>query len=453
MFKPNTAAPMKATALWVALLITSTGACNGRAPDPATTPTVAANAAPAEHSCFWDGPWVREDPARSYAYPDTGAAYWAARLRLPDGATLQLQGDYPQARYASLVLYDADGAPTDALHDALIQPDAGSRNPFIDGAERAARPRRWTVQVRAEAVPARRAANTLYAGPEQRDIALLYRVYVPDQGRGRTGGVDLPQAQLRLADGRLLAADDSCVRAEVNREAMPNTVAPRPAYLLARERPLKAGALPDAFPATQPLQWHAFYDARVVAACAYLGECGGQPERKGGVYSNPDNAYLWAMTSRRLGPVLVLQGTMPRVPATRSGRARFQAGDLRYWSLCNYEAYTQRASACVYDEQVPLDAKRRYTVVVSRAADRPRNARAECGVAWVDWGEAGDGAGHDDDGMLFLRNMLPSPGFAQAVQNTRTPGDEAAVLGDYLPGAVYTDTAGFEQRGCSKPSR
>jgi len=151
--------------------------------------------------------------------------------------------------------------------------------------------------------------------------------------------------------------------------------------------------------------------------------------------------------------VLVLQGTMPRVTATRSGRARVQAGDLRYWSLCNYEAYTQRASACVYDEQVPLDAKRRYTVVVSRAADRPRNARAECGVAWIDWGEAGDGAGHDDDGMLFLRNMLPSPGFTHAVQNTHTPGDEAAVLGDYLPRADYTDTAGFEQRGCSKPSR
>jgi hypothetical protein len=44
--------------------------------------------------------------------------------------------------------------------------------------------------------------------------------------------------------------------------------------------------------------------------------------------------------------------------------------------------------------------------------------------------------------------MLPDPSFAQAIQNTTHPGDEKAVMGDYLPSVTYMSTAQAESAGC-----
>jgi hypothetical protein len=87
---------------------------------------------------------------------------------------------------------------------------------------------------------------------------------------------------------------------------------------------------------------------------------------------------------------------------------------------------------------------------VSKAADRPANARAECGVAWLDWGERGDGAGNPDYGFLIMRNMLVSPDFAQAIQRVPKPGEEQAAMGPYFPRSEYTSRAAFEARGCAR---
>lgn len=39
----------------------------------------------------------------------------------------------------------------------------------------------------------------------------------------------------------------------------------------------------------------------------------------------------------------------------------------------------------ISDFQIPLDADRNYTLVVSLPEDRPANASEENGVAWLDW--------------------------------------------------------------------
>jgi hypothetical protein len=57
-------------------------------------------------------------------------------------------------------------------------------------------------------------------------------------------------------------------------------------------------------------------------------------------------------------------------------------------------------------------------------------------------------ANHSGDGLLVVRNMLPSAGFDKAVQNTATPGDEATVMGEFLPTAEYFTKAEFEALGC-----
>ena len=97
---------------------------------------------------------------------------------------------------------------------------------------------------------------------------------------------------------------------------------------------------------------------------------------------------------------------------------------------------------------MPLNRRRFYTVVVSKAADRPRNARRACGVAWLKWPQRGDGAGDPDYGFLIMRNMLVNPRFKRAIQEVEQAGTEPEVMGPYFPRARYTSKAAFQKRGC-----
>jgi hypothetical protein len=117
--------------------------------------------------------------------------------------------------------------------------------------------------------------------------------------------------------------------------------------------------------------------------------------------------------------------------------------------MCTGESrVTVRTPDCLADRQVPIDRNRRYTIVVSKRADRPSNARRRCGVGWLDWGERGDGVGDPDYAVLILRNMLVSPRFAAAIQNVRRAGTEPEVMGEYLPSSSYSSREEFEARGC-----
>ena len=95
------------------------------------------------------------------------------------------------------------------------------------------------------------------------------------------------------------------------------------------------------------------------------------------------------------------------------------------------------------------------TIVTSKPEDRPDNASDECGVGYLPWPNNGDGfsfvEGRTDDpnsAMLLLRNMLPADDFEEAIQNTSVAGDEAQVMGEYLPRASYMSRAEFEGLGC-----
>jgi hypothetical protein len=62
-------------------------------------------------------------------------------------------------------------------------------------------------------------------------------------------------------------------------------------------------------------------------------------------------------------------------------------------------------------------------------------------VTWLPFGARPTAA-------LVMRNQLESPGFDQAIQDVRRPGQERRVMGDFLPRGRYTSTTGFESRGC-----
>ncbi|MFI6874730.1 hypothetical protein ACIBL6_14930 [Streptomyces sp. NPDC050400] len=444
------------------LAVTATATALGLMAALVTADQAAADRSPAavepahqDSSCFWVGPYTHAEDRFNIAYLDTNAAYWTSRYTIPAGARLTFKGRYPHARYQSLNTYDAVAAtPSAALNDTRIQPDPGSTNPFLPGAPRTLPHRDWTVHVstdRAPDDPSQQAPNTLYGSRnDPAKQVLFYRVYVPDKGRDATGGVGLPTPELTLADGTVLTGRALCDSLHVPTTPVAPKLRSLSDYLSDRDQPGK----PLGFPARDPLLWRASYNASWNLQCTYYDNCPPNPVRAPGQYSNLDNAYLNGFANRALGPVLVLRGRMPTTPRTHHRAPFMRPSQLRYWSLCAYEAHTTRVEgddSCIDDEQVPADADGDYTLVVSLPRDRPSNASIACGVGWIAWPEKGDGAGHPDDALLLLRNMMPAQHFTHAVQNTEMPGDEASVMGPYLPTGTYTTPDAFEADGCSGP--
>jgi hypothetical protein len=96
---------------------------------------------------------------------------------------------------------------------------------------------------------------------------------------------------------------------------------------------------------------------------------------------------------------------------------------------------------CTHDEEVPLDVQGDYTLVISTAANRPSNTTAACGVIWLP-------AGPTAQTVVILRNMLPAPEFANAIQNA-TQGTELQTMGPSYPNGRYYTVSAFEQTGCN----
>jgi hypothetical protein len=413
--------------------------------------------------CFWIGP-SRADNFNA-GFPDTGASYWFARVAVPDGAMLELDGVYPRARYFSFHAYERGAAPYDHLTDVTIVPRPGSTNPFLPGAARDTPDsrRRYRIRVLAAERPASlRASNTLYLGAarERYVVPLIWRVYVPDQDTDDTGNAGLPRVTLVLADGARLRGESMCrmlgsppLGSSERVTSVPLLPADR--YITWRDQ---AGA--DALhPARAEPVWEKFFNsawsllrlqyADPDALAAARAEA--SAVAVGGYLGNRDASYLSAYVDRRLGEVLVVSGTAPTAPATRAGARVFPRGDLRYWSLCmNESAATTRVMDCLFDEQIPRRSGGGFVVAIGLESNRPNNAGPECGTAWLRWSEHGDTLGRDTFGLLILRHILPAAQFRHSIGRVRAPGEEASTMGTYLPDLRYLSRREFEAMGCSR---
>jgi hypothetical protein len=347
--------------------------------------------------------------------------------------------------------------PVSVTDDVATVPDPGSSNPFFEGARRTVRDRSFTVEIVNEPPPAGpRRANTLYAGVSGQVIQkLFYRIVVPDKGRDVTGDAGLPQHEVRLTDAAALAGQAACDAIKAN----PARDIPflRLKFPADRYRALlnPVPDLPDTHPAANPPDWEAYFGTPY-SLSRYLKGTPREGERArvaitkaGGFYSSRDTDYISAPVDRKFGTVLMLRGKAPTTPRTSNGDEVMGPGQVRYWSICKNESLaTTRFVACLYDEQVPLDRDGDYTIAVSTEQDRPANATAQCGVAWLNWGTTGDGLDRPTAGSLLMRHLLPSPTFTQSFKHVVTPGTEARVLGPYLPRGTYTSRQQFETRGC-----
>ena len=245
-------------------------------------------------NCFWKA--VSSDRLWNYVYGDSNAVYQCASYDLPDGAYLEMKGEFPRSRYFSVTLYGSEGG--DALLDNEILPDEGSVNPLVYGENRKAKNRSYTLNLLGGSAPDDRPPNTLYhAAPANAFLGnfICTRIYVPDQGLEPFGGTQLPEMTLIMEDGGRLQGEQMCEAVDANNSgfgAPPQAIGfDIDQYLALREgRRINPGLpydRPPTHPAKNPPEFKAFFTADH-QQCVFF-----TPEKDcGNPINNPDGVGL-----------------------------------------------------------------------------------------------------------------------------------------------------------------
>jgi polyhydroxybutyrate depolymerase len=100
------------------------------------------------------------------------------------------------------------------------------------------------------------------------------------------------------------------------------------------------------------------------------------------------NTYLVSAANLRPGQFLVFRGKAPKTPRTLNGNPTMEASDqLRYWNITLQAGQPTRLTPVINigDEDVVLNARGEYTIVIGREQDRPPAATARNGITWRDW--------------------------------------------------------------------
>ncbi|BFU43104.1 hypothetical protein [Krasilnikovia sp. MM14-A1004] len=368
----------------------------------APTPVAAAAGGPA---CAW--PQEVGADADNVALPDTNAHYWVTPFRVRADREITVTGTFPDARYASLTVYNGlrgtftrDGVFSSRT-DYQIVPDPGSVNPW----QQRARPGgSYTLHLRHQVAPGE--VNTIPIAPARArdgDVGfLVYRIYLP------AAPARLPT--LTVIDGGVPRTLRPCP-STVAVPAVPNPVIPPPR------------TAPDL----------AFARGR------------GADE----LFPNPDSGYLSAWIHPPRGDrVVVIRGRAAASPDTAHPSPWPGPGDdMRYWSLCTnlrrpyYPVVVNELPdgtvdpGCRHDDVTALDARGYYTFVLGTEAQRPA-VQAVPGATFVPFSLEHPRTRH----LVVLRNMLPVDSFPYSVLDAPPNGrarPAAAAMGDYYPrGAV-----------------
>jgi hypothetical protein len=368
-------------------------------------------------------------------FPDSSAQYWSTRYVAVPGTRIRIDGIFPYARYTSWNAYDPILRPFAKESDFQLQPDPGSANPFLPGADRTTPPeqRHYTLFITFDPND-HPGPNAIYVDPSTHPAGLLtLRVYVPDQGRDMTGGVGLPQVTWE----RTSSSGPSSITSPCRNLEKPSSNTVTGAY-----GGLAGASTGPPYPGRNPPAWHKFVNlCQSGADLLFDNSLGDQvPDTgqnpcanfgSGGFLSNIDNAYVYAFVNHGFGPIVVFRGRAPTFAATYpSAPVMPGATQLRYWSFCQNDPIDQRYVGCRRDDQVRVDKRGNYTIVVSQPGDWPATAQRRCHTAsWIPWGP-------QPHGVMIYRHMLPEPSFAQAIQNV-SYGSEQTQMGAYYPTGRY----------------
>src|SRR3954463_16193027 len=107
-------------------------------------------------------------------FPDSSAQYWSTRYVAAPGTRIRIGGVFPYARYTSWNAYDPVLRPFAKKSDFELQPDPGSANPFVPGADRTTpvAQRHYTLFITFDPND-HPGPNTIYVDPSQHPTGLL----------------------------------------------------------------------------------------------------------------------------------------------------------------------------------------------------------------------------------------------------------------------------------------
>jgi hypothetical protein len=400
--------------------------------------------------CFWQIeviPGLNEKSNNTW--PDLNTSYWGAVYTLPQGGShITIESKFPYSRYMSYSNYYATGGVISTLTDHEIQADLGSVNPYAPGSPRNDPSRIYTLTIQKSSADLDHPANENIMYGADALALLLYRVYLPNSGTDATGNGGVPRVTLHMEDGSTMQGEEACKALN-----FPITSDDRKVEWYTESE--YAGYRDSMDPSKNPPKFRATSNFEFHKQCDFGGDCSSIPPIPLR-YPFPDPHYLYSFISRQHGEILILRGKMPETPRTYAGDDNVvEEKELRYWSICNYEYFSQRAEACLFDEQIKVNDDGFYTIVIARQEDKPENATSDCGVSYLAWSPRGDGFGvvdgrenNVDDGWLDIRNLLPSKTFDNVAPTPDTL-DEEASMGEYLPKGQYFSKEEFEGLGCN----
>ena len=406
----------------------------------------AVSSIPGPRDCFWMRGPHSGDPYINLAYPDANVFYWAAAFSAPDDAELYLEGEFPYSRYMSIISYDGRGRPIESLADYLIEPLNNADNPYVPGNNRRNKERSYQIKILNKDPVSKRdtgkiskskSGNVLHApsyGPKQQTV--IYRIYLPDDGTAPLGGVGLPSLVVKQ-NGKVMRGEEACKAVNSKQDlAITLDAAGIPAmqYRELASQPDK----PITWPAQNPPQWYIQLDRQSLIGI-YTGEFNrNAPRSTGGFFPNLDNHYLRTIVNRKFGKVLVIKAKAPLTPKTYNSVDTYEESELRYWSVCSNQSFgNTRVNDCLFDEEIPVDENGYFTLAISKAEDRPRNAINECGIAWLPIAEDGDGVFDDDVAIVQFRHMLARDDFPFSIQSVENQRDTKEVMQEYYPRGRY----------------
>ena len=326
------------------------------------------------------------------ATPDTNSTYWVMPLDTHRWPTMLIHGEYPEARYFSIVTYNANGSLADDISDAGLRADAGSTNPFADptATEPHAYPVHYTLTIDGAHASS---VNHIRFGPS-RLAFIVYRLVVPDQGVNRKGGVPLPAVTVVGPGGE-------------QRPLQPCPFASTDSSLARLILSLRAADFDEAADFLQNVFNRAA--ARLfggtgsceAASSSVTFEKSGEP---GGFFPNPDTTYVEASNlCLPAGKVLVVRGQAPVFPGTyENDKSVLQPAtgpwssdptrqvQVRYFSLCNYDDnLLGPAIACQPDWATHIESVKNqffYTFLISADTAPPHRVSDNPAATWLPWG-------------------------------------------------------------------
>lgn len=406
-------------------------------------------------------------------YPDKSSSYFVSNICLPVGSSLIIKGSYPYARYLSFTVANQLGGGQlgngKFLRGDMIIPDDGSLNPFWTSNSRDVTNRNFTIYLLHGTSPPIPAPNTLYAGHSEtidnnNRIHFSIRIYLVDRGYDGTGcallngtlapGIKnaLPVVSLQLANGSIVEGPTllKILRAQKHGDPPGYELTQWFKNIASSPDKINAPCLPQVI---AQVFWNTDYSVTGAFEAMHpeTRVLNHPPSNDGGFANNPDTKYLLLPFSFGFGNILVIQGRMPSHPNTRQGQTQLPENpQVQYFSIstgagpASGEGYDT-----ICDEQIPIDDKGFYTIVVCWEWMRPSKARYENGIAWLN---PGAGEGHYVGariwtGIVYIRYQNPSPDWKESPANIPMPSiqnpipQDPFIMGPYYPVGKYISTA------------